>query len=165
MWALARVLRVSGQGPHLKCGAGAVLRTTPCPPLLGSWRGFHGTCVLGMGRKSGSSALDPDPRELSKKQRRRKVRLAELRALSKDPKKEKLRMSFLKKQFDSPEMKAFVERTKLSVAEGLKELMLPDGLVQQQDGALFDHRPRRTPLSACFHPNAQRCATNTQHTK
>lgn len=71
-------------------------------------------------------------RELSKKQKRRKTRLAALRALSKDPKKEKLRMAYMKKQIESPEMKAFVEQTKKSLGESLKEILLPDGVLEPE---------------------------------
>ena len=87
---------------------------------------FHSSRSL-WDRKGGSQAFEVGHRDFSKKQKRRKARILELRALKRDPKKEKLKMTYMKKQCNSPEMQAFIESTKQSLSESLHALLLPDG--------------------------------------
>ena len=101
-------------------------------PLLLQSRSFHAS-VLRLDRKGGSQAFEVGHRDLSKKQKRRRSRVLEARALKRDPKKEKLKAAYAKRQFESPEMQAFIESTKKNLAESLQGLLLPDGLMAGLD--------------------------------
>ena len=111
--------------------------------------GVHSSSAL-WGRKSGAGAFDVSYRELSKKQKRRKVRATELLALSKDPKKAKLRAALLKKQFESPEMKVFIDQTTKVLSDGLKDLMLPDGYVPGPSKSVVNSLEKGT--NKCVNP-------------
>ena len=72
---------------------------------------FQNTIVRFAGRKTGSKALEPAPREFSKKQKKRKSVQRLLMSEKRDPKTEKIKSSMMKKQLDSKEMHDFVEKT------------------------------------------------------
>lgn len=62
-------------------------------------------------RKTGSSALEPSLRPLSKKQLKRKRKRAEMRALKVDPKADRIKKEFMRKQFGSAKTKDYIDKT------------------------------------------------------
>lgn len=71
-------------------------------------RHFHSSSFLEKGRKTGSKALDPVPRELSKKQKKKKAAKRLILSETRDPKREKLKESVIKRKVDSEELKKFI---------------------------------------------------------
>ena len=74
-------------------------------------RGFHSSSSILLGRKTGSSALDPAPRQPSKKQQKRRTRRLERdewRAKVGNPAADRLRMNNLMEQMEAPETKEFL---------------------------------------------------------
>jgi hypothetical protein len=65
---------------------------------------------LERGRRTGQSALEPDRRSLSKKQKKRKSAAMEKRALLIDKKQSKIKGEFMKKQFASDGMKEYIKQ-------------------------------------------------------
>ena len=63
------------------------------------------------GRRTGSKALEPDPRPFSKKQKRRKLLSALAKEIKIDPKKEKLKARVFNKQAESPQLNEYFEET------------------------------------------------------
>jgi hypothetical protein len=72
---------------------------------------FHSSARLERGRRGGQSALEPDRRSLSKKQKKRRAAATEKRSLLTDKKQSKIKGEFLKKQFASDGMKEYVNQT------------------------------------------------------
>jgi len=62
-------------------------------------------------RKTGSTALEPAQRPLSKKQQKRKRKRDEMRSLQVDPKSHRIKNEFMRKQFGSMKTKDFIEKT------------------------------------------------------
>ena len=64
--------------------------------------GYHQTS-LSLGRWGGSKSLESRPRDLSKKQRKRRLNKIKAKDLKVDHAQKKLKDNFINKQIDSPE--------------------------------------------------------------
>lgn len=74
-------------------------------------RYFHSSVYLEKGRKTGSKALDPPPRELSKKQKKRKAEKRSLLVEKRDPAKEKLKERMIAKKANSSGVEEFAKQS------------------------------------------------------
>jgi pentatricopeptide repeat protein len=88
---------------------------------------------INYGRKTGSNALEPSPRNFSKKQIKRKSKRIELRESKIDSRKEKIKDNFNKKQIESPHLKDLLASTNDSVINILDNLMLPGSGINEND--------------------------------
>ena len=95
-------------------------------------RNFHGTIRLEKGRRTGSAALEPDPRKFSKKQKRRKLDAIEKKKGIIDHRKQSIKMKHFEKQMESPSFKDLADDMDESMLSSLRSLMLPEGLTDDE---------------------------------
>ena len=111
---------VGGSSLKSNAAVAASATTTKSPSFLSnqhqSIRLYHATSFVPKGRLNGANAFDMGYRELSKKQKKRKRRLKELRLEKneqKDPAKEKIKNEHMEKQYASPEFQSYIANMKL----------------------------------------------------
>ena len=98
-------------------------------------RSFHATAkALLAGRRSGAAAFEQGPRELSKKQKKRRATRLVEKSERIDQKKAKVKSRHLSSQLDSMDINEMVGETAAKLGDTLKELMLPDGAPSQEEG-------------------------------
>ena len=82
--------------------------------------------MLLMGRKSGATAFEQGPRELSKKQKRRRTNRLIDKMERVDQKKMKIKETHLSNQLASLNLTEMIEETQAKLGDTLKQLMIPD---------------------------------------
>ena len=90
--------------------------------LVNSYRAFHMSCTLLMGKKKGSNALEPAPRSLSKAQVKRKRLRIQEKAQKQDAVVKKTTGEQVAESLKSPELQKYMEETEKSFAETIKVL-------------------------------------------
>ena len=97
-----------------------------------------------MGRKSGATAFEQGPRELSKKQKRRRTNRLIDKIERVDQKKMKIKETHLSNQLASLNLTEMIEETQAKLGDTLKQLMIPDGahdLTEENKGNI--NRPKK----------------------
>uniref|UniRef100_A0A7S3GUE0 Uncharacterized protein n=1 Tax=Spumella elongata TaxID=89044 RepID=A0A7S3GUE0_9STRA len=93
-------------------------------------RSFYHTSHVSL-RKGGSSALEPKVRLPSKKQIKRQSRANALKAEVVDKQKERLKVKHMKEQFNSGEVREFIEEIRGRMGQPVLNMLLPEGLQER----------------------------------
>ena len=96
-----------------------------------------------MGRKSGATAFEQGPRELSKKQKRRRTNRLMDKIDRIDQKKMKIKETHLSNQLASLNLTEMIEETQAKLGDTLKQLMIPDGAHEFGAENKGDNRPKK----------------------
>ena len=99
--------------------------------------------MLLMGRKSGATAFEQGPRELSKKQKRRRTNRLIDKMERVDQKKMKIKETHLSNQLASLNLTEMIEETQAKLGDTLKQLMIPDFAHEFAGESKTTNRPKK----------------------